>query len=377
MGWELIEDPAGLAELIERVAGETVLAVDTEAASFHRYYDRIYLIQVSSPTLTALIDPLGVGELESFGRLLADSRVIKIFHDADYDLRLFDKTLDIHASNLFDTRIAAQFAGEPGIGLAALLEKYFGVHPDKRFQRADWSLRPLSGGMLEYAAGDTSHLHALREVLTEKLEALGRLAWVQEEFGRLEEIRSPAGGEEKTPWLSIKGARDLSRRDLAVLRELYQWRDGVAAESDRALFRVVGNEVLLHLAANPVDTQGELESVRGLNRDLAARRGEEILASIRRGLNLPEAELPQFPRHRRHVPDPDQEQRKERLKQRRNLLAEELALPPGVLCPNGTLEIIARDTPQSVEALAAIPEVRQWQAETIGNQLLAAMNQTV
>ena len=154
----LVDRPDTFQELLAEVAGAPVVALDTEAASFHRYHDRVYLIQLSTPSLTAVIDPLGVGSLEPIGVLLADQKVEKIFHDADYDLRLFDKEFGFHARHLFDTRIAAQFLNEPGIGLAALLEKYFGVTADKRFQRADWSARPLSDAMLDYAAGDTSNL---------------------------------------------------------------------------------------------------------------------------------------------------------------------------------------------------------------------------
>ncbi len=135
------------------MAGAPLLAIDTEAASFHRYLDRIYLIQLSTRDLTAVIDPLGVGSLDPIGSLLADPSVEKVFHDADYDLRLFDKEFGFHAANLFDTRIAAQFLNEPGIGLGALLQKYFGITADKRFQRADWSARPLTPPMLGIRRG--------------------------------------------------------------------------------------------------------------------------------------------------------------------------------------------------------------------------------
>ena len=108
-----------------------------------------------------------------------------MFHDADYDLRLLDREYGFRATNLFDTRIAAQLLNEPGVGLAALLERYLGVRLDKRFQRADWSARPLSPGMLEYAAADTRHLPELRDILRGQLRERGRLTWAEEEFGLL------------------------------------------------------------------------------------------------------------------------------------------------------------------------------------------------
>ena len=189
MAIRLVDRPAAFQALLAEIAGADIVALDTEAASFHRFHDRIYLIQLSTPTQTAVIDPLGVGDLAPIGELLSNPAVEKVFHDADYDLRLFDKEFGFHARRLFDTRIAAQFLNEPGIGLAALLEKYFAIKADKRFQRADWSARPLTGEMLEYAAGDTRELCELRSLLLEKLVALGRQEWVAEEFQLLEGTR--------------------------------------------------------------------------------------------------------------------------------------------------------------------------------------------
>src|ERR1019366_2701522 len=143
MNIRVVDRPESFGALLAEIASAPLVALDTEAASFHRYHDRIYLIQLSRPTSTAVIDPLSAGSLAPIGALLADPAVEKVFHDADYDLRLFDKEFCFHAKHLFDTRIAAQFLNEPGIGLAALLEKYFGITADKRFQRADWSVRPL------------------------------------------------------------------------------------------------------------------------------------------------------------------------------------------------------------------------------------------
>ena len=163
-----------LADLIGEMRRANRVAVDTEAASFHRYRDRIYLVQISSPTDTALIDPLAIADLAPVGALLTDPHIEKVFHDADYDLRVLDRDYSFRAVHLFDTRIAAQLAGEPAIGLAALLEKYAGIKLDKEYQKADWSLRPLPAPMLAYAAADTHHLLTLRDALEQRLRA-GRL----------------------------------------------------------------------------------------------------------------------------------------------------------------------------------------------------------
>lgn len=373
-GPRLVDRPDAFAALLSEVAGAPLLAIDTEAASFHRYLDRIYLIQLSTRDLTAVIDPLGVGSLDPIGALLADPAVEKVFHDADYDLRLFDKEFGFHASNLFDTRIAAQFANEPGIGLGALLQKYFGITADKRFQRADWSARPLTGPMLEYAAGDTSHLCELRDILRGQLIDLGRMDWVAEELELTEGTRwTGSTAEPYTGFMRLKGAKALDRRSLALLRELYVWREELSSKLDRASFRVAGNEVLFELAQHPVRTADDLGRVRGIGRDTLERRGGDILAAIERGLAIPDAELPKVERSPRRVADPVYEARLEALKRVRNRLAGEYQLAPGVLCPNGTLEAIARVVPEDVEALGEIREVRRWQAREFGQALLDAL----
>jgi ribonuclease D len=140
----LVQSQADLESLFERFRQEPLLAVDTEAASFHRFHDRVYLLQLSSRQETAVVDPLAVTSLEPLGNALRDPNIEIVFHDADYDLRLLRAEYGLEAVNLFDTRIAAQLLNEPGVGLAALLEKHLGVRLDKRFQRADWSARPLS-----------------------------------------------------------------------------------------------------------------------------------------------------------------------------------------------------------------------------------------
>lgn len=366
---ELIETSDALSGLFGDLAAESLLAVDTEAASFHRYRDRVYLLQVSSRRRTAVVDPLAVRDLGALGRLLADPGVEIVFHDADYDLRLLEQEYGFRATRLFDTRIAAQLLNEPGIGLAALLEKYFGVRLDKRFQRADWSARPLSREMISYAASDTRHLPGLRDIMREQLAARGRLGWAEEEFELLAQVRW-RNDQGEPAFLRMKGAKALKGRALAVLREVHQWREELAARSDRAPFRILSNEPMLEIArAQPRDASA-LRAMRGVGGELVERRGRELLAAVQRGLELPESEIPRLARAARRPPDPAYETRLERLKALRNELAARYELAPGVLCPNGTLEAIARAEPRSVEELRSIPELRRWQIEEFGDALV-------
>jgi ribonuclease D len=371
-----IRTEAELVELAERLRREPLLAVDTEAASFHRYRDRVYLLQISSRTETAVVDPLATGTLAPMGELLADPAIEIVFHDADYDLRLLNREYGFTANNLFDTRIASQLLNEPGIGLAALLEKYLGVRLDKRFQRADWSARPLSPEMLAYAASDTRYLPQLRDILRERLVELRRLPWAEEEFALLSDIRAADPDQAEPGWLRLKGAKALRGRELAILREIWEWREGIGRRADRATFRILNNEPMLAMAKNPPTEITALKAVPGVSSEQADRRGRELLAAVQRGLEVPERDLPRLTRPPRRAPDLAYEARLERLKAARNQLAQKYDLAPGVVCPNGTLEAIARVCPTTMEELAGIPELRRWQVREIGGELLAAVPAT-
>jgi ribonuclease D len=372
---QLIQTVAELEDLTQRLRLAPLLAVDTEAASFHRYEDRIYLLQVSSRSETAVVDPLAVGTLEPLASILSDPAIEIVFHDADYDLRLLDREYGFHPNNIFDTRIAAQLLNEPGVGLAALLEKHLGVRLDKRFQRADWSARPLSREMLEYAAADTRNLPELRDILRQQLAARDRLPWAEEEFGLLTQIRFTPAPATEPGYLRLKGAKALRGRELAVLREIWQWREATARRADRATFRILNNEPMLLMAKNPPADAAALKATPGLGAEQAERRGPEILAAVQRGLEVPDRDLPRLERSPRRPADPAFEARLERLKAVRNTLAQRYELPPGVLCPNGTLEAIARANPGGVEEMSGIPELRRWQLAELGDELLTALPQ--
>jgi ribonuclease D len=371
----LIQSQDDLEGLFQRLRAEPLLAVDTEAASFHRYRDRVYLLQLSSRQETAVVDPLAVTSLAPLGAVLADPNIEIVFHDADYDLRLLAHEYGFGGANLFDTRIAAQLLNESGVGLAALLEKYLGVRLDKRYQRADWSVRPLTSEMLEYAAADTRHLPVLRDLLRDRLREMGRLAWAEEEFGLLTTARRSVLEPSEPGFLRIKGAKALNGRAQAVLRELFQWREELARRTDKAAFRILNNEPMVFMAKSPPTELAALKAIKGIGQEQADRRGKEILAAIQRGLDIPDRDLPRMERPLRRQPDAAYEARLERLKSARNALAIQYDLAPGVLCPNGVLEAIARVNPTTLEQMAEIRELRRWQLREMGGTFLAAVQQ--
>lgn len=363
-------ETAGL--FLDSISGVRELALDTEGASFHRFIDRIYLLQLSTQHHSAIIDPLHAGTLPKLGALIENREVEVIFHDADYDLRLLRQDYGWHATHVFDTRIAAQLLGIPAFGLAALLEKFFNVKLDKQHQRADWSMRPLTPSMLDYAAQDTRYLLDLRDELRTGLESLGRMSWAEEEFERLESVQF-APDDPATSFMRTKGARDLKRRELAVLRELVAWRDERAAALDRATFRVMGNEALFEIARVHPRTREALGAIKGVPRGILERHASELLDAVGRGLDVPEADLPRFPRATRWDRDPDFDANVSKLKAVRDAAAARLKLDPGVLCSRDRMEAVARRKPGSVQELSEIPELRRWQAEVLGADFVAAL----
>ena len=367
-----LDKPGEVERFLNDISDVRELALDTEGASFHRFLDRIYLLQLSTRDRNAIIDPLPIGSPAKLGALLEDKNVEVVFHDADYDLRLLHQDYGWHVTNIFDTRVAAQLLGIKSFGLAALLEQFFDVKLDKKHQRADWSMRPLPADMLEYAVQDTRFLLQLRDHMKSELERRARWHWAREEFARLEGTRWETETE-MDGFLRMKGARDLTRRELAVLREVSSWRDKVAEQMDRATFRVMGNEVLFELARLAPRNVTELSPIKGMPRGMIERGGADLIAAIRRGLEAPEATLPKFPRGQRWNKDRDFDDRVTRLKAVRDAAATRLQLDPGVLCSRERLENIARSGAATLDDLEKVPDLRRWQIEEMGAGFLQAL----
>ncbi|MGH2899130.1 MAG: HRDC domain-containing protein, partial [Solirubrobacteraceae bacterium] len=233
-------------------------------------------------------------------------------------------------------------------------------------------MRPLTPGMLDYAAQDTIHLLELRDRLKHELEQMGRWEWAREEFALLEGTRW-ADEDSANAFLRIKGARDLTRRELAILRELVPWRDGVARELDRSTFRVVGNEQLLDASRAKPLTREALAAIKGMPRGMIEARGAEIIAAVERGITVPEADLPRFPKAARWDRDPDFDTRTSALKTVRDAAAARLDLDPGVLCSRDRMEAVARKNPSTREELDEVRELRRWQKAVLGEDFLKAL----
>lgn len=369
-----VDTAAELERAGRSVAGVTRLALDCEAAGFHRYSDRVCLIQLSLERETFLFDTLAVDPSPVLAPVLESPEVEVVMHGADFDVRMLDRDLGIRLRGLFDTQIAGALLGVDGLGLSSLLERSLGISLSKKYQRADWAKRPLPSGMREYAALDTAYLLELGDRLREELDRKGRIRWAEEESRKLESVRWEPSDED--PVARIKGARDLSIREMSRLRAALEWRDRVARERDRASFRVAGNDTLLEAARrNPVSVE-EVAALPGLNSGLARAEGARLLDLLEEANQRPDEEVEGYPRFRggpRERPEPEAEERLARLKEVRNRRAKALEIDRGTLLPNHVLEALADSPPEDLAGLAAMEGVQDWRVEALGRELLQAL----
>ncbi len=377
MDFEYIDTTDGLRRFEDALKSAPSVALDLEAAGFHRYSDRVCLVQMTLPDAgNWVLDPLAADVAPTLRPVLEDREIPVLMHGSDFDLRLLQRDLDISLRGLLDTQVVATLLGEPGIGLAALLEKYLGVELAKKYQRADWAKRPLEREMLEYAVNDTVWLHELTRKLVLRLEQRGRGTWASEEFRLLEAIEHTED-EAVDPVTRVKGARDLSPRALERLRAAWDWRDTIARRDDRAPFRVASDAVLLDVAVDPPGSPGEFAERKGVNGRMARSEGRDLLAALRRVDEIDEAELTGYPRSEsagRGRPTPDVEALAGRLKEVRNRHAESLGVDRGALLPNAVLMEIAFEKPKQLADLDRIDGMKQWQIDTVGEDLLTVLN---
>jgi len=294
-----------------------------------------------------------------------------VMHGADYDIRSLHRDYGIEVNNLFDTMIASRFIGITEYGLAALLKARFGIELNKKYQKADWSRRPLTPEMCDYAVADTANLLPLYDQLRAELVAKGRLSWLEEECRLVCQARVT---EKEGPlFLSCKGAAKLKGRSLATLEALLQLRDQQARLLDRPTFKVISVETLLEAAEKRPRTLGDLTSIKGMTPGQIQRYGERIVAAVAAAAALAEDELPCFPRQQREEPVDGTKERIKCLKCWRQEKSRKLGLEPGVMAPNWLLEGIADANPIAVDALDGIAGMRKWQKSLYGQDLLAQL----
>ena len=294
----MIEDDAALVKAVDQMRGVPVIGVDTEADSFHSYQEKVCLVQLSDLTQDYIVDPLKVKDMSPLGEIMADPETVKVLHGADYDIVSLKRDFKFRFDNVFDTMISAQFLGFDGVGLADLINRFFGHKIDKKYQRHDWSKRPLLTEHLDYARGDTHWLPALREILELFLRRESRLEAVLEECSIVQQREWQGRTGTDADFLRVKGARLLEKDDLKVFRCLWEYRDEEARKADRPAFKLLPDSFLLQLARMQPGSVEAMEKHARKGSSMVRRHGDALVQAIQDG-QKDSREIPKPPVNKR------------------------------------------------------------------------------
>ena len=365
----LIETMPDLKKALKNIETEKRVGFDLEADSMYHFSEKVCLLQVASKNTAFAIDTVKLRDLSLLKPLFLRNDVIKIFHGADYDVRSLFRDFGIEIKNLFDTELASRFLGIRETGLEAVLKGRFNVKLEKKYQKKDWSERPLSADMLNYALNDVRHLVSLSEILEKELNDIGRLSWVEEECEILCRVRSPEDNGEPL-FLKFKGAGKLKPRTLAVLEALLCFRKEMAQKKDRPPFKIMGNDSILKLAETRPGSLEKIMSMEALSQRQLDIYGKDVIRVIIKALNIPENMLPVYPRKKASLISEAASKRIEALKIWRDKRAVKLNIDPGLLLNKALVNSIGVKKPITKEELEAISDMKNWQRRELGEEII-------
>lgn len=366
-----VDTPAALQRMVRTLQAQPRLAVDTESNSLYAYTEQVCLIQFSTPSADYLVDPLALADLSPLAPLFANPHIEKIFHAAEYDLICLRRDFNFTFANIFDTMLAARILGKSAVGLGSLLEEYFQIKLDKRFQRANWGQRPLSSAMLAYARLDTHYLFELRDRFYTELVEAERWLIAVEDFQRMcsAGLNGKSNGIEACCW-KVSGAQDLDPRQAAVLQALWQFRDTQARRVDVPPFKIMGDSTLIDLARACPQTPEDLQSATHLSPKQFQRYASGLLESIASGLQAPPLERPAPPRRDYRLIE-----RVDALKQWRKHKAQQLGVESDVILPRDMLQAIAEANPSNWLALSELLNPLPYRLQHFGEEIIKTLKQ--
>jgi ribonuclease D len=374
--YQIIDTVTGLEKIVKIFEREKTIAVDLEADSMFHFKEKVCLIQVASKNRSIVIDPLQIKDLSSLKSIFAGHDIQKIFHGADYDVRSLFRDFNIETNNLFDTELACRYLGIKETGLEAVLNKFFKINLDKKYQKKDWSKRPLPQEMLDYAARDVIYLVPMAEILEKELDNKGRLSWVREECNYLSKVR-PALSDDEPLFLKFKGAGRLKPRSLAVLEALLQFRKKVGEKKNKPLFKIIGNNDLMKITlARPV-TLRSLKGTKALSNRQISIYGNALVETINKAIKIPEDKLLVYPRKKAPVLSHRVPKRVEELKKWRYKKAKELEVDSSIICNNALLTSIAVLNPSNSNSLETIKNMKSWQKKEFGKEIIAVLSKVI
>jgi ribonuclease D len=370
--YQMVETAAGLEKAAGALEKEKVIAVDLEADSMYHFKEKVCLIQLATEKTSVVVDPLQIDNFSILKPLFYNPDIQKIFHGADYDVRSLYRDFKIKINNLFDTELACRFLGIKETGLKAVLKTFFEINIEKKYQKKDWSKRPLPEEMVEYASKDVIYLLPLARILIDKLEEIDRLSWVLEECHNLSKVR-PVLPNEDPLFLKFKGAGRLKSKSLAVLEALLQYRKSVAEKKDKPLFKIIGNDSIMKIAtARPV-TLRSLKGGKALSGRQISMYGNDLIQVVAGALKITERGLPVYPRKTVSPISSEVLERIKVLKSWRESKAMALDMDSGMLCNNALIAAIALKNPEDKKSMGTIKEMKNWQKTAFGREIITVL----
>jgi ribonuclease D len=351
----------------DKLLQEPMIAVDTESNSMYAYRTRVCLIQLSTRTHDYILDPLTLGEhVRLLADIFEDERIEKVFHAAEYDLICLQREYGFQTRHMFDTMYAARLVGQATIGLNDIIQANFGFKLNKSHQLDNWGTRPLKASSLRYAQTDTHYLIPLRDIYQQRLAELGALEEAADVFADLERVEAKERPfDPEGYWQLIRRDSELSKRDIAVLSELYILRERIAEEEDRPPFKVIENQALLMLAKRQPTRWQALFQLKGVSARQARMYGDDILRAVERGLAKPLPEPPRPPEVNARLAE-----RYMALYQWRKERATQRALDAHIIMPKNTLWELAEKMPRTPDELAQVEGIGAWRLNAYGQDLL-------
>ncbi len=353
--------------MLDDLASQSRLAVDTESNSLHAFREQVCLVQISSAQEDYLIDPLVLKDLSALAPIFSNPKVEKIFHAAEYDLICLRRDFGFSFANLFDTMHAARVLGYPAVGLDTLLKEKFQIQTDKRHQKANWAARPLTKEQIHYARLDTHYLFNLRDVLEKELFENERLDFAKEDFVRacfFDEQKQKSNGES---WERFSNRKDLTIRDLTILASLCKWRDVEAEKLNRPVYKVVVDDTLILMSKNPPERKVDLSAL-GLSERQIHLWGDRILEAVHQGA---EASLV---KRKQTVPPSDAFLRRmEKIKLWRKKMGMEMGVESDVILPKPYVSALAENPPKDMDDLAQLMKESPTRVEKYGAQILKTL----
>jgi ribonuclease D len=294
MPYVFIDKQSDFDAFVAKLNSHKYVSIDTESNSMYAYRERLCLVQLASEHLNAVVDSLAV-DIKGLAPVFANSHIEKIFHSAEADIRTIKASLPVKFENIFDVMLAAKYLGLKRCGLENLVKEHLGIELNKKFQKADWGRRPLVKEMLDYAIGDVLYLHKLRNMFAEELRKRGKLEEIKSEFAEVAELEPAKNGFDENGFFRVHQARQLNGRGLAVLKELYVFREQAARERNRPSFKIISEDLMFRLATAPKEALENLSIFKGMSTYVLANHGPWIKDAIQYGLKAPEVQFPKRP----------------------------------------------------------------------------------